>query len=160
MKHKKKIPTHTLPPKKQPQNPIANTNPNKQKTPNQTNQTNERKGKVQTAWREVKVMETTPTKRQNPWRRGLRVHKGFAHTFSSLKETLSRSGLTLEHTSLLGIKIPACALLFTCQSIQKLLALHYPFPEASIPILLLILAGTLPGIRQTTLIYSSIRHFC
>ena len=80
------------------------------------------------------------------------VHEGFAHALCPMTAILSRSGLVLEHTSFLVIKIPAgTLLLFTCQNIQKLLVLHYLFPEASIPSRLLILSGKLPAIRQTTL---------
>lgn len=95
--------------------------------------TNQRKG-------EIKNRGKPPTKRQNPWIRVLRVHKGFAHTFSAQKETLSRSGLILEHTSFLGIKIPAHALVSTCQNIQSSLPCTAPFQKHQ-PILLLILAG-------------------
>lgn len=80
------------------------------------------------------------------------IHEGFAHDLCPMRAILSRSGLVLEHASFLVIKIPASALLlFTCQNIQKLLVLHYLFPEASIPNRLLILTGKLPAVRQTTL---------
>lgn len=76
------------------------------------------------------------------------MHKGFAHIFSALQETFSRSGLILEH---------ACALVSTCQNIQSSLPCTAPFQKHQ-PILLLILAGSAQAGRSPYLQLN--QHFC